>query len=182
MYTDQIAASSKAGAEMLLGLSKAQFAIFERLSAINMNAARSALEDSAGYTRALLNAKDIQEVTNLNASTAQPVLEKMLSYSRSVYEASTQAQSEISKLLEAQSAEFTRNMASMLDRFAKNAPAGSDVAVAAVKSAMAAANTAYDSFTRVARQASEMAEANLSAAAAAAKQSQRKTASLSESR
>ncbi|OGA93244.1 MAG: granule-associated-like protein [Betaproteobacteria bacterium RIFCSPLOWO2_12_FULL_66_14] len=173
---EQIIASNKAGAEALLGLAKAQFAAFERLSALNMNAAKSAFEESAGYTRALLGAKDIQEVANLNASAAQPALEKMLSYSRGVYEASTQAQGEMTKVLEVQTAELTRNMASFLDKFAKSAPAGSDVAVAAVKSAMAAANTAYDSFTKVARQATEMAEANFSAAAAAAKQPQKKAA------
>jgi len=36
-----------------------------------------------------------------------------------------------------------------------------------VKSALAAANSAYDSFTKVAKQATEIAEANMSAAATA---------------
>ena len=46
----------------------------------------------------------------------------------------------------------------------KNAPAGSDVAMAAVKSMLAASNTAYDNFTKVTRQATEIAEANVAAA------------------
>jgi phasin family protein len=173
---EQIAASNKANAEALLSLAKVQFAAFESLSALNLNAAKTALEDSVGYTRALLGAKDVQEVVNLNASAAQPALEKMLSYSRGVYEASTQAQGDLTKVFETQTAEFTRTMASLLDKFAKSAPAGSDVAVAAVKSALAAANSAYDSFSKVAKQASEIAEANFSAAAAAAKQTQKKAA------
>ena len=36
-----------------------------------------------------------------------------------------------------------------------------DVAVAAVKSAMAAANSAYDNFTKVVKQATDMAESNV---------------------
>ena len=48
----------------------------------------------------------------------------------------------------------------------RSLPAGSDVAVAAVKSAMAAANSAYDSFTKVVKQATDMAEANVTAATA----------------
>jgi hypothetical protein len=36
-----------------------------------------------------------------------------------------------------------------------------------VKSALAAANSAYDSFTKVAKQATEIAEANMAAAATA---------------
>src|SRR6266850_1390481 len=47
---------------------------------------------------------------------------------------------------------------------AKDVPAGSDVAVAAVKSMLAAANSAYDNMNRVAKQATEIAEANVAAA------------------
>ena len=46
---------------------------------------------------------------------------------------------------------------------------GSDVAVAAVKSMLAAANSAYDNFTKVAKQATEIAEANVAAATETAK-------------
>jgi hypothetical protein len=52
----------------------------------------------------------------------------------------------------------------LLDKVSKNAPAGSDVAVAAIKSMLAASNSAYDNLTKVARQATEIAEANVSAA------------------
>jgi hypothetical protein len=65
---------------------------------------------------------------------------------------------------------------SALDKFAKNAPAGSDVAVAAVKSALAAANSAYDSLTKVAKQATEIAEANIAAATAAVGKEKKKAA------
>mgnify|MGYP003352647702 CR=1 FL=1 len=51
-----------------------------------------------------------------------------------------------------------------------------EVAVTAVKTAMAAANQAYDSFTKVAKQASEIAEANFSAASTVAKDSLKKKA------
>jgi phasin family protein len=173
---EQITASSKAGVDAFLGLAKAQFAALERLSAINLTASRAVLEDTAGYTRALFGAKDLQEVANINAAAAQPVLEKALAYSRSVYEVSTSVQGDYTKVFEAQTAEASRNMAALLDKFAKSAPAGSDVAVAAVKSALAAANSAYDSFTKVAKQATEIAEANMTAAAAAAKQTQKKAA------
>ena len=53
---------------------------------------------------------------------------------------------------------------SLLDKVSKNAPAGSDVAVAAVKSMLAAANSAYDNMNKVAKQATEIAEANVAAA------------------
>ena len=164
---DQVVATNKAGVEALLGLAHAQFAAFERLSALTFNATKSAFEDSISHAKALLNAKDVQEFVNLNVAAAQPSLETFISYSRSVYELSTQQQGEMTRLLEAQAGEFNRNLVGLLDKYAKNAPAGSDVAVAAVKSALAAANSAYDSFAKVAKQATEIAEANMTAATAA---------------
>jgi phasin family protein len=162
---EQVSATGKAGIESLLGLANAQFAACERLWNLNLTATKSAFEDSVNYARAVLGAKDVQEVVNLSAAATQPAIEKALAYSRKVYEVSTQTQGEVTKLVEAQAAEMNRNMAALLDKFAKSAPAGSDVAVAAVKSALAAANTAYDSFSKVAKQANEMAEANFAAAA-----------------
>lgn len=173
---DQISTASKAGVEMWLGIANTQFAAMERLSALNISAAKAAFEAGMGQTRALLGAKDPQELANLNAAAAQPSLENAIAYSRSVYELATQTQGEMNKIIESQASEFSRNMSGFLDKVSKNAPAGSDVAVAAVKSALAAANSAYDSMTKVAKQASEIAEANFAAASSAAKEARKKAA------
>jgi phasin family protein len=173
---EQVSASGKAGVESLVGLANAQFAAYERLWALNLSITKTVFEDSINYTRAVMGAKDVQEVVNLSAAAAQPALEKAMAYSRKVYEVSSQTQGEMTKVFEAQAAEINRNMTSMLDKLAKNAPAGSDVAVAAVKSCLAAANTAYDSFSKVAKQANEIAEANMTAAANAAGAPKKKVA------
>jgi phasin family protein len=173
---EQIAASNKAGVEALLGLANSQFAAFERWSNLNLNATKAAFEDTMSHAKALLGAKDVQEFINVNAAAAQPALEKAIAYSRSVYEVAAQSQAELTKAMEAQAAEINRNLVSFLDKVSKNAPAGSDVAVAAVKQALAAANTAYDSFTKVAKQATEIAEANFTAVTTAAKETRKKVA------
>lgn len=164
---EQIASANKAGVEAMLGLAGSQFAAFERLSALNFNATKAAFEEGLGRTKALLGAKDPQEYLNLNTAASQPALEKAIAYSRSVYEVAAQTQGELVKFLEARAAEFNKSLVGILDNASKNAPAGSDVAVAAVKSALAAASTAYDSFNKVAKQATEIAEANFKAAATA---------------
>ena len=152
---DQVVATNKAGVEALIGLAHTQFAAFERLSALTFNATKSAFEDSVAHTKALLNAKDVQEFMNVNAAVAQPALEKVIAYSRNVYDVATQSQTEVTKMVESQAGELNKSVVSMLDKAAKNAPGGSDVAIAAVKSALAAANSAYDSMTKVAKQATE---------------------------
>ncbi|MFN3983965.1 MAG: phasin family protein [Rhodocyclaceae bacterium] len=161
---EQFAATNKANIETLLSVANTAFANVERLAALNLNTARSLLEEAMGNTKLLLGAKDAQELVSLQSTLAQPLVEKVVAYNRSVYEIASQSQEEISKLVEVQMAEFNKNLVAALDKAAKSAPAGSDVAVAAVKSAIAAANSAYDSVNKAAKQVAEIAEANVAAA------------------
>ena len=161
---EQFASTNKATIEALLNLANTAFASAERIAALNLNTARSLLEDSVASTKALLGAKDMQEFISLQSTLAQPSVEKAVAYSRSIYEITAQTQEEISKIVEAQFNEANKNVVTALDKAAKNAPAGSDVAVAAVKSAIAAANSAYDSISKAAKQVAEITEANVAAA------------------
>ncbi len=161
---EQIQAANKANVETLLAVANAQFAALEKLANISAGAVRTAFEDSISNTRALLGAKDVQEFVSLQNSFAQPAIEKAIAFSKSIYEVATEANAELSKVAERRVAEWNENFVSLLDKVSKNAPAGSDVAVAAVKSMLAAANSAYDNLSKVTKQATEIAEANVNAA------------------
>ena len=161
---ENLASTNKAAVESFLTLANTAFASAERLAALNLNTARSFLEDGMANAKALLGAKDLQQLMALQTTLAQPSVEKLVAYSRDIYEIATQTQEEVSKIVESQFAEMNKNVSSVLDKAAKNAPAGSDVAVAAVKSAIAAANSAYDNMSKAAKQVAEIAEANMAAA------------------
>jgi phasin family protein len=161
---EQIQAAAKTNVETFLAVANTQFAALEKFAGIQASAVKSVFEDSINNTRALLGAKDVQEFVNLQNSFAQPALEKAIAYSKSVYEVATGANAELSKVAERRVAEWNESFVTLLDKVSKNAPAGSDVAVAAVKSMLAAANSAYDNMTKVAKQATEIAEANVAAA------------------
>ena len=161
---EQIQAAGKANVEALLAVANTQFAAFEKLANIQASAVKGAFEDSIANTRALLGARDVQEFVSLQNSLAQPAMEKAISFSKSVYEIATETSAELSKVAERRVADWNENFTTLLDKVSKNAPAGSDVAVAAVKSMLAAGNSAYDNFTKVTRQATEIAEANVAAA------------------
>ena len=161
---EQFTSANKTAVDSLLSLANTALASAERIAALNLNAARSILEDGVSGTKALLGAKDVQEALSIQASLAQPSVEKAVAYSRSVYEISAQAQEELSKTLEGQFGGFQKQVADLLDKAAKSAPAGSDVAVAAVKSAIAAANSAFDNLNKAAKQVAEITEANVAAA------------------
>jgi len=171
---DQVVATNKASVEALIGLAHTQFAAFERLSALTFNVTKSAFEDGIAHTKALMGAKDVQEIINVNTTATQPSIEKAIAFSRNIYDVATQSQSELTKLVESQAGEMNKSMIALLDKVSKGTPAGSDVAVAAMKQALAAANTAYESLTKVAKQAGEIAEANFTAATTVAKGTKKK--------
>jgi len=162
---EQFANTNKAVIDSLLLLSNTALASAERIAALNLNTARSVFEDSVSNTKVLLDAKDPQEFIAQQASQVQPNVEKAVAYTRSVYEITAQAKDELTKLSEAQYAEFQKRVSTLLDQSIKTLPAGSDVAVAAVKSAINATNSAFDSLNKAAKQVSEIAEANVAAAA-----------------
>ena len=166
MFTtpEQFASANKSTVDSLLALANTALASAERIAALNLNTARSVLEDGVSGAKALLGAKDVQEALSIQASLAQPNVEKAVAYSRSVYEISAQTQEELSKMVEAQFGQFQKTVTALLDKAAKSAPAGSDVAVAAVKSAIAAANSAFHNMNKAAKQVAELAEANVAAA------------------
>jgi phasin family protein len=161
----QLSNASQTNIEALATFANTAFASAERLAALNLSTARSILEDSFGTAKTLMSAKNPQELIALQSALAQPALDKAMAYSRGLYEIANQTQGVLDKLFEGQVAEINSNVSNALDKAAKNAPAGTDVAIAAVKSAIAATNTAFDNMNKAAKQAAEITEANVAAAA-----------------
>lgn len=165
--TEQFAATNKATVDSLLSVANAALASAERIASLNLNTARSVLEDSVANTQAVLGAKDPKEALTIQAAQVKPNVEKAVAYTRSAYEISVQAQEEMTKLVQAQFGAFQKTAASLLEKAAKSAPVGSDVAVAAVQSAMAAANTAFEKMNKAAQQVAEKTQANMAAVTSA---------------
>ena len=176
-FANQISAANKSALENMLALANTVFASTERLAALNLSTARSALEDSTATAKTLFQAKDPQAFASLTSELAQPGMEKLVAYSRSVYEIFSETKDEVSKVVEAQVSELNSAIGTALDNVAKSGPAGSDVAVSAVKSAIAAANSAYGNINKAAKQVVEMTEANLANSVAAVSTATSKTSS-----
>jgi len=98
----------------------------------------------------------------------QPLAEKSAAYSRHVYEIASGTGAELGKAIEAQAAEAQKKFLSVVDNAAKNAPAGSETAVAVFKSAVAASTNAIESVQKAVKQATDVAEANFNAVASTA--------------
>ncbi|HSG21850.1 MAG TPA: phasin family protein [Azonexus sp.] len=161
---EQFSAANKATVDSLLSVANTALASAERIAALNLNTARSVLEDSVSGVKATLGAKDVKEALSIQASLAQPNIEKAVSYVRSVSEITAQNQEEFTKLVQAQFAGFQKTAADLLEKATKSAPAGSEAAVSAFKSAFAAANSAFGNMSSVAKQFSETAQTQMATA------------------
>jgi phasin family protein len=165
---EQFAAAQKANLETLFGLTTKAFEGVEKLVELNLQVVKSTLAESQENAQRALSVKDAQELLALQASLTQPVAEKVLSYGRHLYEIASATQAEFTRVAEAQYEEQNKKVQALVENVAKNAPAGSETAVAVIKSAITAANTTYETVHKATKQAVEIAESNFNAAATAA--------------
>lgn len=139
----------------------------ERTINVQLQYAKGALEQTSLTARAVSQAKDVQELLSLRSRIAENALENLMGYSRSLYEVASEASSEYSRLAEERMANFQQAVSETVDQAAKSAPAGGDVAVAAIKSQLAATTAAFDSFTKAAKHMASFADAGVSASRSA---------------
>lgn len=161
MNADQFTAAAKANLETAVELSQKAFGGVEKLVELNLQVSRAALEDATAHAKALLAVKDVQEFVTLQSNAVQPAAEKATAYSRQVYEIASSTQADIAKLLEAQVGASQQKIQGLVDSAMKNAPAGSESAVAFLKQAISASSTAVESAQKAVKQAVSTAEANL---------------------
>lgn len=165
---EHFSAASKASFEsqiaLLTTLTNKTFESVEKVVDLNITVAKASLEDSNAAAKQLLAAKDPQEFLSLVAAQTQPNAEKALAYSRNLASIATDVQTEFSKAAETQIAETSRKVLELVEELTKNAPAGSENAIALVKSAIGNVNASYEQLTKTTKQAVETLEANLNTA------------------
>ena len=165
LTVEQVLASQKANVETLLGLTSKAFEGMEKIVELNLSASKAALAETGDNARAMLSAKDAQELMALQQSVLQPLAEKTAAYSRHLYEIATGTTGELTKAMEAQAAEVQEKFTGMIESAAKNAPAGSETAVTMMKSAVAAATNALETVQKAVKQATDVAETNFNTVA-----------------
>ena len=108
---------------------------------------------------------DLDAVLALNNAGDTSILAMVATRLRHLYDIASGTTAEFSKAFEGKVTEGQTQFAALVDNAAKNAPAGSETAVAMMKSAVAAANNAFESVQKAVKQATDMAEANFNAVA-----------------
>ena len=133
----------------------------ERAFAIQLEYAKGALKQATLTAQAVSQVKDVSEFIALRTRIAENAVENLMGYSRSLYEVASEAQAEYSRLADERMVRFQQAVTEGVEQAAKAAPGGSDVAVTAIKSQLAAATAAFDTFTKAARSFASYADAGV---------------------
>ncbi|WP_028456163.1 phasin family protein [Chitinilyticum litopenaei] len=160
---------NQANIEKTLRLTNIALAGAENLLQLQFTLARDLIAENVETAKALANARTAQDLADLQKTLAQPAVGKSLSLARTVFDAASNTQQEINKLVEEQVLEFNKNLLSSLDQAVQQTPA-SGAAVAVFKNVVETANTAYDALNKTAQRITgNIAEATVAAVETGAK-------------
>jgi phasin family protein len=136
----------------------------EKAIALNIAAAKSYAEESNASAKDMLAAKDPQAFFALAAKQAQSAADNASANARHLADIAAGLKADFEKTAEAQIADSKSKVAALIDEAIKNAPAGSEQAVAILKSAIGNADAGYEQLTKAVKQAAETVEAQVAKA------------------
>lgn len=173
---EQIAASQKAGLDAFFGLTGKVFEGVEKLVALNLQAVRSTLVESQENLTKAPGTPNPQQWLTLQAGFTTPFAEKSLSYGRQLFDIASTTQAGVAQLAQTQYERYNARVQEFIEEASKSAPAGSEAAIAAWKTAISATTTLYESLQKAGQQAVEVAGSNLEAVTASASKAAKRSA------
>ncbi len=157
---EQMIATSQANVEALEGAVNQAYAGMEKLAELNMAATKAAMGESFSYLQAVMSAKTPQELMALQTGYMQPLGAKSMAYFQHVQSIATEGQGEFTAQLESKIADAQKAFGDSIEQMTKNAPVGSEAAVAAFQSAMSNGQKAVESAQAAIKKATATAQAN----------------------
>ena len=149
---DQFTAANEAAINQLSYFAQLSLANAERFAELTLAASRDAVEQATAHVQSLAGAKDVHEVIALNSAALEPVMKRAYAYSRTAYETAAETNSEVKRVFEKHASEYNRAAVAALEEAFKYAPTGSEGVVDNVKTAIAAAQSAYNNFASINKQ------------------------------
>jgi len=176
---DQLTAANEAASEQFTHFAQLSLANLEKFAELGLGAARDSVEIATKHAQSLASARDVHEVIAINSAAVEPALKRAYAYSRTAYETVAETNDEVKRVFEKQTAELNKAAIAALEEAFKYAPAGSESVVGNVKSAIAAAQSAYDNLASINRQiydtVEKTVEQNVTTVKAAASKAKRST-------
>ena len=149
----------------------------EMLIKLNLEAARSLLQESMANAQPLTAVRDVAGLSAWTGGQFRAGADKLSGYSRNVYEIGGQASSTLGDLLEQTLLSTNQEVVEWVDEVLKSSSIPQpEATAAAAKAAMANAKTVIEGISKAVRQTAGYADANVRAAAAATAEAVKNTA------
>ncbi len=172
---DQFAAANEAAIEQFSYFAKLSLGNIEKFTELGLGAARESVTQATRHAQSLAGARDVNEAFAINSAAVEPALKRAYAYSRTAYETAAASNDEVKKVLEQNTAQLNKAAIAALEEALKYAPAGSESVVGNLKTAIAAAQSAYDNMTSINKQIYDTVEQNVATAQAVAGRTVKKT-------
>jgi phasin family protein len=172
---DQFAAANEAAIDQFSYFAKLSLGNFEKFAEIGLGAARESLTQATRHAQSLAGAKDVHEVIAINSAAVEPALKRAYAYSRTAYETAAATNDEVKRVLEQNTAQLNKAAIAALEEALKYAPAGSETVVGNLKTAIAAAQSAYDNLAAINKQIYDTVEQNVATVQAATKRTTKRS-------
>jgi phasin family protein len=153
---EQITAANKANMETLANLSRQAFQGVEKLLELNLQVAKTLMQENVEFLEDSAAAKDAKEFFSKQASYAQPMAEKAISYSRHLYNIAQQTQANLSDVSKEDMKKRTEHFQEMLKNMSDIPPNSSNAMINMIKQAVANANTTFEASQKAIKQATDI--------------------------
>ena len=162
---EKISALNKKHVETALQAGQIVFDSIEKLARLNIAAVRMLFQEGIGSGKALASTTGLEQFNEWRHGQARAGAEKVLGYSRNVYEIAFKAQADIGELLEQSLLESGQEVRDWVEVALKFSPVGQSEAAA--NAAMANAQAMIEGISKATKQAAGYADATVRAAATA---------------
>ena len=149
---------------------------FEKLAELNLQAAKRSVEEGVSNSVALFHSRDPKALADTASAQAKPATDKFGAYANHVYQIANETATELSRIAEKQMSEASQEVFATIDEISKSSPAGTEGIATFYRSAVSAANSAWDQASKVNKQVLDLSEANVDRATGAAQAAKRRTA------
>jgi len=171
MQTGQefFAAVNHSSLAVALATTEAALAATEKMVRLQMESAKSLLQESIGQSRKLMAAKDLQGVPDMLSAWSKDGLEKLSGYSRNTVAIVQEASQQLTKAAEANTATLQREILEAMEKAVLHAQVpGGESALAGTKLGLNSVTGAMDAVNQMIHQMTEFAGASLKAASTGA--------------
>lgn len=173
---DQFAAANEAAIDQFTLFAKLSLGNLEKFTEIGLGAARESVNEATRHAQSLAGARDVHEVIAINSAAVEPTFKRAYALSRTAYETAAATGDEMKRVIEKNATELNKAAIASLEEALKYAPTGSEAAVGNLKTAITAAQAAYDNLVSLNKRIYATVEQNVATAQAATARAVKSTA------